>query len=97
LGANVIPIEEDLGLAFLEALLQTGRGAAVGAIIVLSIRSISFVITGAGIGFLTSLFLSGGLRLLNQALLTDPLSDLQITIVVLFGTFLIFGTLSGRT
>lgn len=97
LGANVVPIEEDLGLAFLEALLQTGRGAVIGAIIALSIRSISFVITGAGIGFLTSLFLSGGLRLLNQTLLVDPLSDLQITIVIFLGTFLTFGILSGRT
>jgi hypothetical protein len=97
LGANVTPIEEDLGLTFIEALLQTARGAAIGAIIFLSLRSVSFVLTGAGIGLLTSLLLSGGLRLLNQTLLADPLSDLQITFVVLFGIFLTFGMLSGRT
>lgn len=97
LGANVQPVDQDVGLAFIDAVLATARGGAVGAIIVLSIRSISFVLAGAGIGLLIGLFLSGGLRLLNQTILTDPLSDLQITIVVVLGTFLIFGLLSGRT
>jgi hypothetical protein len=96
LGANVEPIDQDLGAAFLEAVWQTARGAAIGAVIVLSIRSISFVITGAGIGLIVSLFLSGGLRILNQTLLTDPLSGLQITLVVLLGSLLSFGLLSGR-
>ncbi|MFZ0543825.1 MAG: hypothetical protein WAM60_00205 [Candidatus Promineifilaceae bacterium] len=96
-GANVTPIEQDLGLAFLAALIQTARGGVIGAIVVLSIRSISFVITGAGIGLLTSLLLSGGLRFLNQSLLHSSLSSLQITIIVLFGTFLIFAVVSGRT
>jgi hypothetical protein len=96
LGANVTPLEGDIGLIFLDALIQTVRGAAVGAVIVQSIRSISFVITGAGIGLFVSLFISGGLRYLNQALLTDPLTSLQITLVVMIGTFAIIGLLSGR-
>jgi hypothetical protein len=96
LGANVQPIEVDIGMAFLDALLQTARGGASGAIIILSIRSFSFVLTGAGIGLFVSLILSGGLRLLNQTLLTDPVSSLQITLAVILGTFLTFGLLSGR-
>lgn len=96
LGANVDPVDTNLGLAFVDAIFQTARGGAIGAIIVLSLRSISFVLAGAGIGLLISLFLSGGLRLLNQNLLTDPLSNLQITLVVFFGTFVAFGLISGR-
>lgn len=96
LGANVDPIEQDLGVAFLNALFNTVRGGAIGAIIILSIRSISFVLAGAGIGLFIGLFLSGGLRMLNQTILTEPLSDIQITIVVILGTMVIFGLLSGR-
>lgn len=96
LGANVGPVDQDIGLAFLDAIFQTARGAAIGAVIALSIRSISFVLTGGGIGLVVSLFLSGGLRLLNQTLLTDPLSGAQITLVVLLGTFLAFGIFSSR-
>jgi hypothetical protein len=96
LGANVTPFDEDIGLIFLDALARTAQGAAIGAIIVLSIRSISFVLSGAGIGLLISLFLSVGLRLLNQTLLTDPLTGGQITVIVLIGSFAAFGILSGR-
>jgi len=97
LGANIEPIQQDLGLAFLAALYQTARGAAIGAVIVLSIRSISFVITGAGIGLIASLFLSGGFRLLNQAVLSAPIPSYQITLIVLFGILGIFVFLSGRS
>lgn len=96
LGASIDSVDIDLGLAFLNAIFHTARGGAIGAIIVLSIRSISFVFAGAGIGLLISLLLSGGLRLLNQTLLSNPLSNLQITIVVIFGTFILFGLISGR-
>lgn len=97
LGANIDPIQQDLGAAFLEALYQTARGAAIGAVIVLSIRSISFVIAGAGIGLIASILLSGGLRLLNQEVLSTPIPGYQITLIVLFGTFAIFAFLSGRS
>jgi hypothetical protein len=96
LGANTRPVDQDLGVAFIAALIATARGAAIGAIIILSLRSMSFVLVGAGIGLMVSLFLSGGLRLLNQMVLTRPVSDLQITLVVLFGTFISFAILSGR-
>lgn len=96
LGANVTPFDDNLGLIFLDALIQTARGAAIGAIVVLSIRSISFVLTGAGIGLLTSLLLSVGLRILNQSVLTNPLDSTQMTLIVLFGCLITFGVLSGR-
>lgn len=96
IGANVTPFEGEIGLIFLDALLQTARGAVIGAVIVLSIRSISFVLTGAGIGLMVSLFLSVGLRLLNQMFLEDPLTSTQMTLVVIFGTFIAFGVLSSR-
>ena len=96
LGANVEPIDGDIGLIFLEALIQTVRGAAIGAIVVQSIRSISFVVTGAGIGLIISLMLSAGLRFLNQEILSGPLTSTQITIIVMIGTFAAIGLLSGR-
>jgi len=96
LGANVHPIDKDLGLAFLDALVQTARGGAIGAVIALSLRSMSFVLAGAGIGLMVSLVLSGGLRLLNQNLLTTPLTSFQITLTVILGTFLIIAIFSGR-
>ncbi len=96
LGANVTPIDGEIGLIFLDALFQTARGAAIGAIVVQSIRSISFVAAGAGIGLIISLCLSFGIRFLNQALLSSSLTSTQITIVVFIGTFAAIGLLSGR-
>jgi hypothetical protein len=97
LGANIEPIQQDLGLAFLDALYQTARGAAIGAVIILSIRSFSFVLAGAGIGLNASILLSGGLRLLNQEVLSTSIPNYQITLIVLFGTFVIFAFFSGRS
>jgi len=96
LGANVDPVQQELEQAFLDALVQTARGGAIGAVIVLAFRSMSFVLTGAGIGLLISLVLSGGIRLLNQQVLTNPIPGYQITLVVIFGTFIIISILSGR-
>lgn len=96
IGANADPPSQELGVAFLDALIQTARGGAIGAVIFLAIRSMSFVLVGGGIGLITSLSLSGGLRLLNQEVLSNPLSGYQITLVVILGTFLIIAFLSGR-
>lgn len=97
IGANVDPAQQDVGLAFLDALVQTVRGGAIGAVIILAIRSFSFVLVGAGIGLILSIFLSGGIRLLNLNVLDNPIPSYQITLIVIFGTFLIISFLSGRT
>ena len=96
IGASVTPIEEDIGLAFLEALFQTVRGAALGALVLLSFRSLSFVLTGAGIGLLVSLLVSGGARLLDEVVFAAPLTSTQITIVVILATLIVFGSLNAR-
>ena len=96
IGANVEPLDVDLGAIFLNALFQTARGAAIGAVIALSIRSISFVLTGAGIGLLFSLVVGLGLRFLNQELLSGVLTSTQLTIAVIVSVLLFFGILSTR-
>ena len=96
IGAASDPSQQHMGVAFLDALVQTARGGAIGAILLLSLRSISFVLVGAGIGLFTSLVLSGGLRLLNQEVLARPLPNYQITLIVILGTFLIIAIFSGR-
>jgi hypothetical protein len=96
IGANGDPVQQEIGLTFIDALIQTVRGGAIGAIIVLAFRSFSFVLVGAGIGLIISIFLSGGLRLLNQNVLDNPIPTYQITLIVVFGTFLIISFLSGQ-
>lgn len=96
IGAASDPAQQVMGVAFLDALVQTARGGAIGAILLLSLRSISFVLVGAGIGLFTSLVLSGGVRLLNQEVLARPLPNYQITLIVILGTFLIIAIFSGR-
>lgn len=96
IGAASDPAQQVMGVAFIDALVQTARGGAIGAILLLSLRSISFVLAGAGIGLFTSLVLSGGIRLLNQEVLARPLPNYQITLIVILGTFLIIAIFSGR-
>lgn len=95
-GASVTPIEEDIGLEFLDALFQTVRGAALGALVLLSFRSLSFVLTGAGIGLLVSLLVSVAIRFLDQVVFSSPLTSTQITAVVVLATLITFGSLNAR-
>jgi hypothetical protein len=95
-GASVAPIEQDIGLVFLEALFQTVRGAAFGALVLLSFRSLSFVITGAGIGLAASLVVSLAVRSFDQVIFPAPLTSTQITAVVILATLIVFGSLNAR-
>ena len=96
IGANVGPVDVNLGQTFLNALFQTARGGAIGAVIALSVRSISFVLTGAGIGLVFSVVVGLGLRLLNQQVLSNSLTSTQLTIAALISLLLFFGYLSTR-
>lgn len=93
IGAAARPGDAELWLAFYDALVQTLVSGAIGAMLILSLRSLSFVLAGAGTGLIFSLILSAGLRILNQGVLDSPLSSTQITLIVFFSIILFFGLL----
>jgi hypothetical protein len=96
IGADIEPTDVNLGIVFVNALIQTVRGGAIGTVVALSIRSFSFVLTGAGIGLIFSLVCSLALRFLNQEFLSSALTSTHLTAAVFTFTLFFFGFLSSR-